>query len=237
MKKPAWLRVAGAGAVVCLPFVVIGLLAGARQWALFIPLVILFFASLLIWVVGTVRWHAQRRHLKAPARPPVEQPPSARSLGARLRRLARNGLLALFVLIPLFILFVWLPVYKVQRIAKRVTPGMTVAELIRVVDGWWMMDVLGGDPDICSTMNSVTAGASGYTWDSGGPGEQQLSREELSDRLQHSGVMWMMFIYLTGPGSAKYAFEVTVGRDGKVRSVRGPQSWYWWIHHLRGIIR
>jgi len=237
MKEPVWLRVAGGLVFVSL----LGVIADAQlgePGLLYTINLFLCCASLLIWLDGTVRWHAQRRQLKAPARPPVEQPPPARPLGARLSRLTRDGLL---VLLLLFILFVWLPVYKVQRIENRVTQGMTVAELMRVVDGWWMMQVFLIYPEYDADLVPVTRGASGYTWRAAGGREEHLSLEELSDRLQrfgdHTLGVPISFTYLTGPGSARYSFGVKVGRDGKVlRSVHAHRrSWDWWIHHLREI--
>jgi hypothetical protein len=58
---------------------------------------------------------------------------------------------------------------------------------------------------------------------------QGVSRDELSDRLQRfaggTRDCQISFTSRLGVGPAKYSFGVTLGRDGKVRSVRTGHSW------------
>jgi hypothetical protein len=214
MKKPIWLRVAGWLVVVSWLGVVKG--GGAELLLLDISL-ILCCASLLVWLGGTLWWR-----LKATARPPLEPRGLARRLGAGLRKLA------LVVFVPFLLLFLSLGfgLSRARRIEKRVTQGMTVAELIRVVDGWTWMSVRSSDPGAESVY--VTAGQSDYSWRAGDAASQYLSRDELIDRLQRLGGgtrdCQISYTYkLAGPG--KYSFGVTVGRDGKVRSIRPGHAW------------
>ena len=156
MKKPTWLRVAGWLVFVSLLGVITDMQFDQPTLLYTISLIVCC-ASLLVWLGGTMWWRMRRWRLKATAEPPVEAPLPARPVGPRLRRLAFRGPLVVFVLLLLILVLFWLPAYRVQRIEKRVTQGMPVAELMRVVDGWTWMTVRSLEADAESVW--VTAAA------------------------------------------------------------------------------